>query len=134
LILVDTSVWIALLNGNLGKQVSHDQLLGFVTCGPVVQEVLQGLRDDHRNGELRKSLFALPRLSDPLSLGVFLEAADIYRDGRAKGYTIRSSVDCLIAAIAIQNDVPVWHRDRDFTAIARFTRLRALERPGPGRI
>jgi predicted nucleic acid-binding protein len=36
---------------------------------------------------------------------------------------IRSSADCLIAAIAIANGIPVWHRDRDFATIARFTLL-----------
>jgi predicted nucleic acid-binding protein len=35
-------------------------------------------------------------------------------------------VDCLIAAIAIEHQVPVWHRDRDFTAIARFTALETV--------
>jgi len=44
-ILVDTSVWIELLNGRLTPNLSSDELLLFVTCGPVVQEVLQGLRD-----------------------------------------------------------------------------------------
>ena len=78
----------------------------------------------------RESFASIPRLSDPLPFSTFLEAAEIYSHGRRKGYTIRSSTDCLIAAIAIQNDVPVWHKDRDFTAIARFTRLRAYDRPG----
>ncbi len=40
-------------------------------------------------------------------------------------HTIRSSTDCLIAAIAIRNGVPVWHRDRDYDVIAKFTALRA---------
>jgi predicted nucleic acid-binding protein len=35
-------------------------------------------------------------------------------------------VNCLIAAIAIENRVPVWHRDRDFTAIARYTTLETV--------
>jgi predicted nucleic acid-binding protein len=66
-----------------------------------------------------------PVLSNPLSLEVFLEAAEIYRQGRRKGYTIRSTMDCLIAAIAIRNGVPVWHKDRDFSAISRYTGLRS---------
>ena len=45
-----------------------------------------------------------------------------------KGITIRSGIDCLIAAIAIENDVPVWHRDRDFVEIAKYTRLRVVDR------
>jgi hypothetical protein len=78
----------------------------------------------------RESFTRIPRLSDPLPFSTFLEAAEIYNFGRRKGYTIRASTDCLIAAIAIQNDVPVWHKDRDFTVIARFTRLRSFDRPG----
>jgi predicted nucleic acid-binding protein len=35
-------------------------------------------------------------------------------------------VDCLIAAIAIDRDVPVWHRDRDFQAIAQYTALETV--------
>ena len=78
----------------------------------------------------RDSFANIPRLSDPLPFSTFLEAAEIYSHGRRKGYTIRSSADCLIAAIGIQNDVLVWHKDRDFTVIARFTRLRVYDRPG----
>lgn len=122
--LVDTSVWIELLNGALGSRVTEAELLNFVTCGPIVQEVLQGLRDHPASEALRDGLLALPVLSDPVPIALFLSAAEIYRLGRAKGYTIRSSTDCLIAAIAIENGVPVWHKDRDFEAIARYTSLR----------
>ena len=124
MMLVDTSVWIELLNGTLGSKVTEADLLDFVTCGPVLQEVLQGLRDDPASEALRESLLALPVLSDPVPTALFLSAAEIYRLGRAKGYTIRSSTDCLIAAIAIENAVPVWHKDRDFEAVARYTSLR----------
>ena len=122
--LVDTSVWIELLNGSLGSRVTEAELLNFVTCGPILQEVLQGLRDDSASEALGEGLLALPVLSDPLPIALFLSAAEIYRLGRGKGCTIRSSTDCLIAAIAIENGVPVWHKDRDFEAIARYTSLR----------
>ena len=122
--LVDTSVWIELLNGTLGSKVTEADLLNFVTCGPILQEVLQGLRDDPASEALREGLLALPVLSDPVPIALFLSAAEIYRLGRAKGYTIRSSTDCLIAAIAIENGVPVWHKDRAFETVARYTSLR----------
>lgn len=93
MILVDTSVWIELLNGGLGSRVSQEELLNFATCGPVVQEVLQGLRQDPASEAFREGLLALPILSDPLPSAAFLSAAEIYRLGRAKGYTIRSSTD-----------------------------------------
>ncbi len=93
-----------------------------------MQEVLQGLRAAPASQSFRLDFLALSKLSDPLPLSIFLAAAEIYRDGRGKGVTIRSSTDCLIAAIAIENDVPVWHRDRDFTAIAKYTRLKVVAR------
>jgi predicted nucleic acid-binding protein len=129
-ILVDTSVWIELLRGRIGKRLSPEALLWFVTCGPVIQEVLQGLRPGAEAEKFRMAFLAIPRLSDPLPADLFREAAEIYRRGRQKGYTIRASTDCLIAAIAISNHVPVWHRDRDFDAIAKYTSLE-LFRPGP---
>ena len=122
--LVDTSVWIELLNRGLGSSVREQELLNFVTCGPVLQEVSQGLRNVPASDAFREALLALPILSDPLPSPLFLAAAEIYRLGRAKGYTIRSSTDCLIAAIAIENRMPVWHKDRNFEAIARYTSLR----------
>lgn len=123
MILVDTSVWIEMLKGRAGKGITEEQLLNFVTCGPVVQEVLQGLRSTQRAVAFRNAFLALPVLSDPLPVSLFLAAADLYRVGREKGRTIRSSADCLIAEVAIKNRVPVWHRDRDFDAIASFTSL-----------
>lgn len=123
MILVDTSVWIELLNGRRTKKVLAEDLLWFVTCGPIIQEVFQGLRAGAGIDEFRAAFLAIPRLSDPVPLKVFLDAAEIYRRGRQKGYTIRSSADCLIAAIAIENHTPIWHRDRDFNLIASYTSL-----------
>ena len=122
MILVDTSIWIGLLAGGRPK-VAEDDLVNFATCGPVVQELLQGLKPGPPSDAFRQLLLAVPVLSDPIPLNLYLAAADIYRLGRRKGVTIRSSIDCLIAAIAIENRVPVWHRDRDFSAIAAYTAL-----------
>jgi predicted nucleic acid-binding protein len=60
-------------------------------------------------------------------LAIVLAAAETYRQGRGKGYTIRSSADGLIAAVAIEHAVSVWHKDRDFTQIAGYTNLATLE-------
>jgi predicted nucleic acid-binding protein len=125
MILVDTSIWTELLNGRLAEV----DPLEFVTCGPVAQEVLQGLRDSADARRFREAFEALECLADPLPRRVFGAAAEIYRSGRRRGVAIRSSVDCLVAAIAIEYEVPVWHRDRDFDAIAGYTELRVW--PGP---
>ena len=121
MILLDTSIWVSLLRQ--GRPISEEHLLRFVTCGPVVQEVLQGLRRGRAEQAFLTAFGALRCIGDPVPLRLYQEAAEIYRDGRSKGYTIRSSADCLIAAIAIDHGVPVWHRDRDFSRIAKYTRL-----------
>jgi predicted nucleic acid-binding protein len=127
MILVDTSIWIGLLAQKPRKVIREEDLLRYVTCGPVVQEVLQGLRPGLQSDAFRSAFVAIPIVSDPVPLSLFIAAADIFRQGRRRGITIRSSTDCLIAAIAIENRIPVWHRDRDFTAIARYTELEEVQ-------
>jgi predicted nucleic acid-binding protein len=122
-ILVDTSVWVEFLRGHIQPLQTGD-FRQFATCGPILQEVLQGLRTGGPSAIFEDRIRALPCLSDPLPLELFLQAADIYREGRRKGHTIRSTTDCLIAAIAIENGVAMWHRDRDYDAIAKYTPLR----------
>lgn len=99
-----------------------------MTCGPIIQEVLQGLKPGLGNDAFRAAFLAIPVLSDPIPLRLFVSAAEIYGQGRRRGITIRSSLDCLIAAIAIDHGVPVWHRDRDFDSIARYTALETVRR------
>jgi predicted nucleic acid-binding protein len=125
-ILVDTSVWIDFLTNRAPIRKVEAKLTDFVTCPPVVQEVLQGFSDRSSYSAFEDRLLAFRCLSDPVSLDLYVKAAAIYREGRRKGYTIRSGVDCLIAAIAIEHGVAVWHRDRDFSAIGRYTPLRAV--------
>lgn len=55
---------------------------------------------------------------------VFLRAAEIYRSLRRKGITIRKSVDCMIASVAIENDIPLLHNDKDFEAIEKHCGLK----------
>jgi hypothetical protein len=109
--------------------VRREDLPRLAVCGPIVQEVLQGLKPGLASESFREAFSAIPVLNDPISLNLFVAAADIYRQGRRRGMTIRSSTDCLIAAIAIANSVPVWHRDRDFGAIATFTALETSALP-----
>lgn len=129
MVLVDTSIWIELLNGHMGQDLHPDDLLRFAVCPPVLQEVLQGLRDTATSDRFRDRFLALPSLGEPVTRDLILAAADLFRVGRQKGYTIRSSLDYLIAAIAIAHRVPIWHNDRYFATIARFTGLRVFE-PG----
>ena len=122
MLLVDTSIWIELLAGRI-RGIGPTELAVFSTCGPVVQEVLQGLRPGPESDEFRRSILSLPCVCDPIPSSVFIHAAAIYREGRQRGYTIRSSTDCLIAAIAIEADTAIWHRDRGYRIVGKFTSL-----------
>lgn len=128
MILVDTSVWIEFFAGRISLREAETKVMDFVTCPPVVQEILQGFSGRSSCAMFEDRLLAFPCLSESVPLNLYVKAAAIYREGRTRGYTIRSTIDCLIAAIAIEHGVPVWHRDRDFTAIARYTPLRAVSR------
>jgi predicted nucleic acid-binding protein len=62
-------------------------------------------------------------VESPLRHEVFEEAAGLYRAARRAGLTIRSGVDCLIAACAIRHGLTVLHHDRDFDVLARVSPL-----------
>jgi len=94
-----------------------------VTCLPVIQEVLQGFRDESLFRTARTAMYALPCLDSPLPASLVEEAVDLYRRGRRAGLTVRSSVDCLIAACALRHRLTVVHCDRDFAALARLAPL-----------
>jgi predicted nucleic acid-binding protein len=63
----------------------------------------------------------------PKGIETYLHAVRIYRDCRKKGKTIRSTIDCIIAAICIENDLVLLHKDRDFDLIQASTSLRVMK-------
>jgi len=124
-ILLDTSIWIEVFRArrplDLEAVIEFDDI---VTCLPVIQEVLQGFRDETAYRRAREAMFSLPLVESSLGPDVFSEAVELYRAARRGGLTVRSSVDCLIASCAIRHDLEVLHRDRDFAALARVSALR----------
>jgi len=124
MVLVDTSIWVEVLRQ--GDGLDLESLVEFdevVTCPPVVQEVLQGIRDPKAHAVAREAMLALPMLEAPMPLAVYLEAAELFRIARRSGFTVRSSVDCLIAACAARHSIAVLHRDRDFDALAKVAAI-----------
>lgn len=126
MVLVDTSVWIEVFRRGtrlrLDEEVDFDEI---VTCLPVVQEVLQGFDDERAFRVAREAMLALPLLESPMTFAVFEEAVALYRRARRAGRTIRSGVDCVIAACALRHDLEVLHQDRDFDALATVAPLRS---------
>jgi hypothetical protein len=119
-VLVDTSVWADFFNGYssreeraLSRMIAGDEEIH--TCGVVVSEVFQGLRREGRSEIVR--LFRELVFLEPSGLDAYLKAANVYRALRHRGVTVRSTIDCLIAVIAEENDCDVLARDRDIHAI-----------------
>jgi len=123
-LLVDTSAWIEVFRKPAGLDLADvgglDQV---VTCLPVVQEVLQGFRDESAYRVARDAMLALPCVESPLPQARFEEAAALYRAARRAGFTVRSGIDCLIAACAIRHGLTVLHRDRDFAVLGKIAEL-----------
>jgi predicted nucleic acid-binding protein len=132
-ILVDTSAWVDFLNGHpspegraLAALIAGEHDL--CTCGIVVAEVFQGLR---REKEEIDTLFRHLTFLEPASVDAYFRAAEIYRSLRQKGRTVRSTVDCLIAAIAEEHGCHVLARDRDLDLVLSSGLVRANLWPPP---
>jgi predicted nucleic acid-binding protein len=126
-ILVDSSVWIDYFRGtNSVAAESLDQLLQAepVAIGDLIlAEVLQGFTSERDFAEARKLLTAL----EVVTLGgeaLAIEAARNHRRLRALGFTVRKTIDTLIATWCIENDVVLLHNDRDFDAFEKHLGLR----------
>lgn len=127
--LVDTSAWVEFLRAPR-RLLLEDLAPGggqIVTCLSVIQELLQGIDDERAYSGIQAALLAWPSVDSPLTTAVVHDAVQIYRQTRRAGVTVRSSVDCLIAASALRNGLSVVHCDRDFAAISRVTGLRHVD-------
>ena len=128
MVLVDTSAWIEVFRRPsrlaIESVVDFDEI---VTCLPVLQEVLQGFTTEEAYRTGRDAMLALPTVESPMPVSVYTEAAELYRRARRAGLTIRSGVDCLIAACAIRHDLVVLHNDRDYAALTRISPLNARQ-------
>ena len=123
--LIDTSAWVEYLRGT-GSQTNFKvrEIIGFDAqiCDPVRMELLAGARDEQHVAQLGKFL-ARTTVIKTESID-YDNAAAIYRACRKLGLTIRTHIDCLIAAIAIRTDTDLLHNDSDFDAIAQVTKLK----------
>jgi hypothetical protein len=122
--LVDTSVWVEVFARPTRIRLEDEVPLdGVVSALPIVQEVLQGIRDEGAFRVARDSMLAFQIVEPEMRADLFIEAAQLFRTARRAGFTVRSSIDCLIAACAVRHRVGVLHIDRDFDALARIAPL-----------
>jgi hypothetical protein len=124
---VDTSVWVSYLNQNANRQtllintfIDKNEV---VTVPIILQEVLQGIKDDIIFNSIKESFLAF-KVVEYNNLEAAINAALLYRFLRKKGATIRKPNDCLIAWICMDNNFQLIHDDKDFDNIAKYTSLK----------
>ena len=128
--IVDTTVWIDFFRGTDTPEVRELQRLinaseDVCVCGVILTEVLQGIREDKDHAAAADAFDAFLFL--PMTQRTFVRAADLYRTLRRRGSTIRNAVDCMIASVAIEHDIPLLHNDQDFDAIASLGDLKVVK-------
>lgn len=129
MVLVDTTVWIDFF---AARSLPHIEALETIIerrediciCGIILTEVLQGIRKDSEFQETRDMFNNLIFL--PMPYTVFLRSAYIFRKLRHKGITICKSIDCMIASVAIENNMLLLHNDKDFQPIEKHCGLKVL--------
>ena len=128
-VLVDTTVWIDFFTNKEGDHVHMlssllEEKENICICGIILTEILQGIRHDEDYAKTRLLMESLIFLE--MSRQTFLRAADMYRLLRRRGITIRNSLDCMIAAIAVEYQLPLLQHDRDFVPLAEHCGLLLL--------
>jgi predicted nucleic acid-binding protein len=128
-VLVDTSVWVDFFNGHPSREAETLAILireeaDLVTCGLIVSEVLQGLRQAKSRVNIERHFREMDWLS-PKEPETYIESADLFRRLRARGITIRSTIDGVIANLAAHHDCLILAKDRDLTLIVE-SKLLAL--------
>lgn len=120
-VLVDTSAWVEFLNGHPSPE--RDAIVRLLkgeddvcTCGVIVAEVLKGLRQGRGRSRIQ-DLFGQMTFLEAVGIAPYVRAAELYRSFRRRGKTVRSTIDCLIAVLAEENDCAVLARDRDISSI-----------------
>jgi predicted nucleic acid-binding protein len=132
MVIVDTSVWIDALRGTANcqtvwlKQAVKTQEIGLTSL--VLCEVLQGVGSNSEFRGFRQDLLQFA-IFDTGSTELAIASAQNYRTLRQKGYTVRKTIDCIIATFCIEHGYQLLHHDSDFDAFEAHLRLRVLHPP-----
>ena len=129
MILVDSSVWIDFFRNQPTAQAEWlDRNLGvegLVVGDLILAEVLRGFRDDRGFNEARRMLRRLSQVS-LCGEELAVEAALNFRKLRARGVTVRGTVDVIIATRCLEDGLQLLHDDRDFDAFETHLGLQVV--------
>jgi len=130
MILVDSGVWIDYFNGH---DFPHTQMVNkflgkreIVVTELVFAEVLQGFRLPKEFEAALKVLNSF-RFESISGRDVAVQAARNFVYLRSLGFTIRKTVDTLIATKCIMSGFDLLHNDRDFTPFEKHLGLRTIK-------
>ncbi len=131
MMLVDTSVWIDFLEGGnhwtkdrLKEKINDRETIVYLDF--ILLEIIQGVRERKDRERIEQKFNTLVCLN--LKRSSIMLAAEIYQELQRKGIRIRSIMDCLIAASAIETGATLLHKDRDFDRIGTYYPI-IIERP-----
>jgi len=133
MILVDTSVLIDFFKGTQDSHVSClkgiiKQQIPFGIAAVIYQELLQGVKSK-KEYVLLEEYLSCQRFFHPIDpIASYGKAAMIFFSCRKKGITVRSTIDCLIAQIALEHDLHLLTNDEDFTQMAPIIGLKLYRR------
>lgn len=126
MVLVDTSVWIDYFNGVDSPEAGLlDRLLGtgrLLTGDLILAELLQGFISESAARRAYRLLVELP-YRDLAGREVALAAAMNYRALRARGITVRKTIDMLIGTYCMLAGHELLHADRDFDVLEKHLGL-----------
>ena len=117
MILVDSSVWIDFFRGTGTPQVDRlDSLFEkerILVGDLIMTEVLQGFRTERDFNQGRRTLdtFLFVELG---GFDIAVQAAKNFRALRVLGFSVRRTIDTIIATWCIENGLSLLHADRDF--------------------
>jgi len=131
-VLVDTSVFINYLrdidNPTTDQfQLIIDQGVSYAINNFIYQELLQGCKTEKDYKLLESYLNTQQFVDFKNGRESYAMAAKIYFKLRKRGVTVRSTIDCLIAQMAVENDCYLLHNDEDFTHMSRVVPLKIWE-------
>jgi len=129
MVIVDTTVWIDYLRGAenpetlwLDRELQR-QRLGLTDL--ILCEVLQGIRDQGTFAQVQANILKF-QVFQTGGTALAVAAVQNYRELRQYGYTVRKTIDCLIATFCLQAKHELLHRDHDFDCFEKMLGLQVV--------
>jgi len=129
MVIIDTTVWIDYFRGSENRETNWldahltQQRLGLTDL--ILCEVLQGIQDQTEFAQIRSDLLKF-QIFHSGGAELAVSAAQNYQELRHRGYTVRKTIDCLIATFCLQARHELLHRDRDFECFEKVFGLQVV--------